>query len=1302
MNKKTLVSNANNEKNNIPPFLAINANSIEHWANQSISARTRLSVLLRTLVLSTNNNITKIDFPGNDDAQRPGWDGYIETTSPTPWIPEGRSGWEFGTNVGIKQKADSDFAKSIEAHSAEERAKITFIFVTPRRWAGKVRWIAAQQKKQVWKEVRAYDSSDLEQWLAQSLAGQTWFANETHMPATGVRSLDQCWNDWANIAEPPLPAGLFNSALAATNRTILARLTSLPDGPTFIAADSTDEALAYISQLLRNENNEVLGKLREKTIVFDESGLLPSLAESISTIIPVIPTRDVEKELAPFAKKIHSFVIYPRNQLNITPHVILEPVSHETFNLAFANIGLTRDRLTRLEHESGRSLTVLRRRLADVPAIQQPEWATNLSLSVGLVPFMFAGSWDSNCNADKSAIEKLAGDRPYETLEKSFQHYLQLNDAPVWSIGKMRGVVSKIDLLYAISAVITEQDIRCYLEVVQEVLDEDDPALDLEEEQRWMASVYGKKRQFSGAFREGISETLVLLAVHGDTLFKSRLGLNMAAAVSNLVSQLLPKPLSIRKLEANDRNLPVYAEASPQTFLSIIETDLGSNAPATLGLLKPAGPGPFSSPRRTGLLWALEGLAWAPETFSRVAIILARLAKVEINDNWANKPINSLLSIFRAWMPQTAASHEMRVAMLKRMAMRFPDIAWKICINQLDYFNRAGFYNHKPKWRNDAFGFGEPFKTRAPINAFIRETVEILLTWQGHTLAMLCDLNQHLSGFEEADQRRIWQIMEHWAICDAGDADKAVLREKIRQKVLSRRAALRAQKHPDSVALLDVAKKVYIALEPENLLNRHAWLFRENWVDESADEIENIETLDFEQRTARITKRRVEALAEIYTRQGNEGLLSMACMGNGAWEIGRIAADSIIPIDSLSGLVAQSLELALKENTPEKAHPYHKIIAGVIYAISDEEQREQVLRDAANHSEETLLQLLLLSPFTKSIWVIVETMKPANQENYWAEIVPLLLHHEEESEEAVHRLIQAKRPRAAFACIKYHPEKIDVELLYDLLQEIATGGGKDNTGQYLLDDYHIEQAFNCINTSSQFTLEQKATLEFAYLGILAPYGDTEDKAGIPSLERYIEAHPELFVQAIVWTYKRKDGQTDPEIYQLPAEQIQSMAERGHNLLEAIHYLPGHDEYGQLQTTNLEQWVNSVRQSCTELGRIETADRYIGHILASAQIGNDGIWPCEVVREVLENIQSAKMIHGMSMAKYNSRGIIGRSMDEGGLQEKTLAEQYRKWGQALLVTHPFVATNLLFDMANGYDEDASREDADVSLSRRLMH
>lgn len=32
--------------------------------------------------------------------------------------------------------------------------------------------------------------------------------------------------------------------------------------------------------------------------------------------------------------------------------------------------------------------------------------------------------------------------------------------------------------------------------------------------------------------------------------------------------------------------------------------------------------------------------------------------------------------------------------------------------------------------------------------------------------------------------------------------------------------------------------------------------------------------------------------------------------------------------------------------------------------------------------------------------------------------------------------------------------------------------------------------------------------------------------GIPNLERYIATHPELFVQAIVWRYKRSDGATE--------------------------------------------------------------------------------------------------------------------------------------------------------------------------------
>lgn len=55
-----------------------------------------------------------MDFPGNDDAERPGWDGFLETSSSNAWIPDGISGWEFGVTESITKKADGDFEKVLE------------------------------------------------------------------------------------------------------------------------------------------------------------------------------------------------------------------------------------------------------------------------------------------------------------------------------------------------------------------------------------------------------------------------------------------------------------------------------------------------------------------------------------------------------------------------------------------------------------------------------------------------------------------------------------------------------------------------------------------------------------------------------------------------------------------------------------------------------------------------------------------------------------------------------------------------------------------------------------------------------------------------------------------------------------------------------------------------------------------------------------------------------------------------------------------------------------------------------------
>ena len=120
--------------------------------------------------------------------------------------------------------------------------------------------------------------------------------------------------------------------------------------------------------------------------------------------------------------------------------------------------------------------------------------------------------------------------------------------------------------------------------------------------------------------------------------------------------------------------------------------------------------------------------------------------------------------------------------------------------------------------------------------------------------------------------------------------------------------------------------------------------------------------------------------------------------------------------------------------------------------------------------------------------------------------------------------------------------------------------------------------------------------------------DRRAKSIIPNLERYIEDHPEVLVQAIVWTYKRSDRAEDPPEFRVEAENARSMAERGYKLIQAMKRIPGSDEQGSIDAERLAKWTETVRKSCAELSRIGIADVVIGELLASAQIGKDGAWP----------------------------------------------------------------------------------------------
>ena len=149
--------------------------------------------------------------------------------------------------------------------------------------------------------------------------------------------------------------------------------------PFTVAADSREEAVAFLACLLRH--GDAPAAARDHAVVFESPGTLRALAGSPSPFIPIVCSEDTERELTAHYRQRHCVVVRPRNAVDREPDVVVEMLGHEAFEKALTDMGIERERTSRLANDSGRSPSVLRRRLSQIDAIRVPPWAGDSRLS---------------------------------------------------------------------------------------------------------------------------------------------------------------------------------------------------------------------------------------------------------------------------------------------------------------------------------------------------------------------------------------------------------------------------------------------------------------------------------------------------------------------------------------------------------------------------------------------------------------------------------------------------------------------------------------------------------------------------------------------------------------------------------------------------------------------------------------------------------------------------------------------------------------------------------------------------------
>ena len=306
------------------------------------------------------------------------------------------------------------------------------------------------------------------------------------------------------------------------------------------------------------------------------------------------------------------------------------------------------------------------------------------------------GAWNENSPGDRASIESFVEMSFVQWQDKIRDVWLNFPGLFDQMDGRWR-VVDRLAFWNREAPRFSDTLLDQFNKLAVVVLREDDPALDLDPDERFAASIHGKERMHSGLIRKGVSETLALLGAEGDALSTCSFG--KAQAVANIAVKAILMGEDWRIWASANDILPLLAEASPDSFLQAVQNAATPETGVFAKVFAQESVGVMGRTYITGILWGLESLAWKTEFLVSVCRILAVLAAIDPGGNWSNRPSNSLTTVLMPWFPQTSAPNDKRYAAVNVVRNRSEDVGWKLVYSLLPQAHSTSSGTHKPVWQ---------------------------------------------------------------------------------------------------------------------------------------------------------------------------------------------------------------------------------------------------------------------------------------------------------------------------------------------------------------------------------------------------------------------------------------------------------------------------------------------------------------------------------------------------------------------------------------------------------------------------
>lgn len=738
------------------------------------------------------------------------------------------------------------------------------------------------------------------------------------------------------------------------------------------------------------------------------------------------------------------------------------------------------------------------------------------------------------------------------------------------------------------------------------------------------------------------------------------------------------KDFDLKRYLTHRHNLQWLVEASPSSFIKFIQDDIKKGSPL-LNQIMDVKHKDFSiigtEIYYTELLFALEALAWDEQYLFDTTYILMHLCSYPNDSNYANKPINTLLSIYRFGLPQTYAPFETRLEILKSCATKHPKTISTLCVLLLKGLSEQVFMpNAHFRWRMRNRKESPNYIPSIPTTHVIA-IVQLLLATSEFSVENIKEIvNLSFDNYLRSCRTMFLDAISKYKDKIKGNEEITdCLREKINWHLQYQKSNWALSKEE-----LVPFKKLLSEIESDDILIKNKYLF-ENFLIKAPDykDYDN----DFLKKNKETREIRAKIIKQIIDEKGLDAV----------WPFAETVKYKEGVANALFDLYGTDIrgEIYKKYCNGDLSKTFVNRYFSSVYSGQGESAYMSMIEELNSISQKHISIILSAPGYQQTLADFACTLNKDVEKEYW-EDVNILSCPEGKYGNIIWKLCSVKRYTDILHIIRIKNDEntISVDIKIRVLYEMVTNGSWDILRSHM---YEISDILKTIslpkdNTPKSLLLQ----MEFLIYDNLRHYMNAHEI----HLIQEINKEPSLLMKIYALVFKADDGFEEECSQDNTQVKLKlTMANLAYRFIHNYHEVPCSDFSGEVDENALSEYFEELKRLAKQYHRTNIFPIIIGQILGNFRETED--YPSEMFCRFVEHFNDDRIDSEIRCALFNRRGMTTRSPFEGGTIERHHIQTFTKYRDKARYHSPRL-TRIFEKLIKEYQQMAEKEDNEAKL------